>query len=757
MKPEKRSPGSAALLDSPQVAALFEKARAAAEGRAADPTIGVQAPPPMPVPERRMVRWRRASAFGLFLACLATWWCYGGSRSAALRMALPGGINGANPVTAELCLLHGDFHRAENLEPLRQLGLIKGNHSQPTQSVTIHDPHLAYAVLGNLFTIALNAYEAFWSANLALYLGCALLVARTARALFDDWAKAQLAAALFVLSIAGTVQVGNLSPHLLGIAFYFLWTHLLLRIDVGDRPIEWGQTIGLSALLGVWTLADSSALFGLVVYVLYLLKREKLIQVALPVAAWYALPQLQRLVAIKFGCEWPAEVAAAAFWQALEIHWKHLSHAPLNYLGYLTVELGNYLFNDNPLDVVIGVVVLLVLRHRAKWLLWTCYLVPIAVCFLGFTTTTARGSIVAGNAIVLLPIVAHCVIDVSRQIRREFGFKMAAMPIVLIIGLQAAWGHATQFGWLYPVNAFATGLFKNSGALLETEFVPMSGPAVERPTAVGGDVPATGYLGLPADFGKLCVVPERRLAPYKDHWAGLPAMEASLAIQGPVLACLILASCFLVRVRRNLLVMPLAVGCISGAQLCGAVAGTELETARLFDDRIAIKEDEKLTAQIQLSNEFRRELEAAAKQNVQVEFAIPVRGTDAGNKRPFEFQIGEWSSDAGRITASAHAFLAALEAHRGRIEFSISPKAGTKELYVHSWRKLESVGGQVAASSKNDRREAWIIRADGSQEPIEWFPSFEIRVVRGEGDYPFSTWFERFDGSRPTGYVLVGF
>jgi len=406
---------------------------------------------------------------------------------------------------------------------------------------------------------------------------------------------------------------------------------------------------------------------------------------------------------------------------------------------------------------VIGVVGLLLLRHRAKWLLWTCYLVPIAVCFVGFSTTTARGSVVAGNAIVLLPIVAHCVVEVSRQMRREFGFKTAALPIVLIIGVQAAWGHATQFGWQYPVSSFATGLFKNSGALLETEFVPMSGPLVERPTSVGGDIPATRYLDLPANFGKPSLVPARRLEPYKDHWAGLPAMESSLAIQGPVLACLILAACFLVRVRRNLVVIPLAVGCIAGAQLCGAVAGTELETSRLFDDRIAIKEDEKLTGQIQLSNEFRRELEAAAKQNVQVEFAIPIRGADAGNKRPFEFQIGEWSSDAGRITASAHAFLAALEAHRGRIEFSISPKAGSKELFIHSWRKVETAGGHVAANSKAGRREASIIRADGSQEPIEWFPSFEIRIVRGENDYPFRTWIERFDGSRPTGYVLVGF
>jgi hypothetical protein len=98
-----------------------------------------------------------------------------------------------------------------------------------------------------------------------------------------------------------------------------------------------------------------------------------------------------------------------------------------------------------------------------------------------------------------------------------------------------------------------------------------------------------------------------------------------------------------------------------------------------------------------------------------------------------------------------------VEAHKGRVELSITPKAGTSELAVHSWQALRKPDGRPSGNPIAVGREASIIRADGSQTPIDWFPSFEIRVVRGDNAYPFKTLIERFHPSPPTGYVLVGF
>ena len=107
-----------------------------------------------------------------------------------------------------------------------------------------------------------------------------------------------------------------------------------------------------------------------------------------------------------------------------------------------------------------------------------------------------------------------------------------------------------------------------------------------------------------------------------------------------------------------------------------------------------------------------------------------------------------------RLAVDAPAFLAALKAHGGRVELAISPKAGSRGVLVHSWQALGNPDGVIAIGRSAGGREATIVRPDGSTEPLEWFPSFEIRVVRGTNAYPFKTTVEPFESSRPTGYVL---
>ena len=177
-----------------------------------------------------------------------------------------------------------------------------------------------------------------------------------------------------MLSIAATVHVGDLSPHLLTIAFSYLWTLLLLRIELEDRPLTGPTLFGLSALLGAWSLVSATSLFGLATLAIFLIKRRNSPAVVLPVLACYAIPQLQLggLGHLELG-SLPAGTDANIVWQGLQQHWPKLAANPLRYGCYLAVELGNYILNDNPLNVLIQECVgLVVLRHRAKWLLWVC-------------------------------------------------------------------------------------------------------------------------------------------------------------------------------------------------------------------------------------------------------------------------------------------------------------------------------------------------------------------------------------------------
>jgi hypothetical protein len=742
-KPANRLRETTALLDSPQITAMFEKVRAAVA-------------PPAPQP-RRIGQGTQFARVGIAVLVMLTWWCYGGSRSPWMRLTLPGGTHSANAVTGQTSLYNGDFYHNENLVALEQLDLLKGNGATLDRKIAGDDPHIGYAVFGNLFTVGLSSPYALWVFNLVLYGLCAWLVSRLTDTLFGDRTKSLLAAALFVSSIAATAHVGDLSPHLLAIAFFYLWTFVLLKLELDDGPITGRVLFGLSALLGAWSLVSTTSLLGLAVLTVFLVKKQKAIAVALPALAWYALPQLQQAVFAHIGSGLQFGHDGDLAWQGLQKHWFHLAANPLSYGGFLAVELGNYLLNDNPLDVLIGVLGLVVLRHRAKWLLWVCFLTPLALSFVWLPTTAARGCAVAGNTIVLFALVSHFGVEASRWLRPKFGPRSAALPFVILLAMQAIWGHSTLFGWLYPAGSYATGAFENAGLLRRTEIARMTGPIAEKPTVAGGNVSACVSYGLLDGFGRQPIFPVKRLAPYADRWSGLQSLLATLSLQAPIFGCLLAAGLALMRLRWSLLATFFLAAWLGAAQLCGASTGLDRHVLRSFDGRIAIKEDEKLVAQIQLSDEFRELLEQAARQNLQVEFSLRFRGLNREMAKPAELHVNEWTSDEPRFAVDAPSFLEALKAHGGRVEIGLSPKAGSRGVLVHSWQALGNADELIAVDRSPGEREATLVRADGSTEPLGWFPSFEIRVVRGGNAYPSKSVIEPFETSRPTGYVLIGF
>lgn len=752
-KPANRLREATALLDSPQITAMFEKVRTAVEPQASEPP-GTQPQGASPSPAGRTIRFAR---LGIAVAILATWWSSGGVSSASLRLTLPGGVRSDNVVTGQTSLYNGDFFHNHNLPALGQLDLLKGNRDTLGAITTVDDPHIGYASLGNLFTVGLSSPYALWALNLALYALCAWLVARLTERLFGDRTKSTLAAGLFVLSISATLHVGDLSPLLLAIAFFFAWTLLLLRIELEGKQFGGPTLFGLAAFLGAWSLVSPTSILGLISLGFCLCRRRRFLAILIPAMAWYAVPRIQQAVFANFGWTLPGTTEASLVWDGLKTHADHFWASPARYGCFLAVELIDLFLNDNPLNVLLGLAGLIVLRHRVKWLMWVSFLTPIAVGLLLLPTSTARGLATAGNTIVLFAVVSHIAVEASRWIGRKVGPTPAIASLALLVGVQAVWSHSIFLGWLYPAGSYATGAVENAGLIWPADFVRMTGPLDDIPTVAGGGQSACVSYGLADGFGRQPVIPAKRLAPYVDRWSGLKPLLVRLALQAPFFGCLLAAALALLRPRWGIAAALLMLSGVAAAQLCGAVTGLDRHVLRSFDDRIIVKQDEKLVADVRLSDDFRQLLQRATSENLRVEFAVRLRGTDRAMAKPANIQVDEWASDESPFEVDAAAFLDALNAHHGRVELAISPKPGSREVLVHSWQSLGDPEGMVAAGPSDGRREASIVRPDGSIEPLAWFPSFEIRVVRGNNAYPFKTVLATYEPARPAGYVLIGF
>src|SRR5580704_8319548 len=199
LTPAKRKSEALTLLDSPQISALFEKARLAVDV----PVEPAAARRPSQLP----------SVIGIGLLCAISWWCFAGLRSGVLRSTLPGGSHAASPAIGDTCLYRGDFFPSAGTQTLRQLNAIKGNADGGTASGLVARG-TAFVVLCNWFTSACDSYFAPLALNLALCWLCAWILSRATTVLFHDRAKAAVAATCFSLSIVATFSVGDFGPRL---------------------------------------------------------------------------------------------------------------------------------------------------------------------------------------------------------------------------------------------------------------------------------------------------------------------------------------------------------------------------------------------------------------------------------------------------------------------------------------------------------------------------------------------------------------
>jgi hypothetical protein len=731
LTPAKRKAEALALLQSPQISALFEKVRLAT------------GPPVEPTPRRSNPL---PAAIGIGLLCAVAWWCFGGLRSGALRATLPGGSHAANSAIGDTCLYRGDFYPSSGIPVLRELEVIKSGTNSAT-GPALAPRGFAFAVFCNFFTIGLDAYYAPVAFNLVLCWLCAWFVARMTGALFRDRTKSIFAATCFCLSIVATSCVGEISPRMLGLCFGYLWTSLLVANDADDAPVGWRTAIGLAALLGLWSLVEISSLAGLAVYAAFAFKRRKPGPFVLAAASWCLLPLAQELVWRRLGWAVEADTGLAHIAAALELHASHLVADPLGYLGFLTIECGNLVFDENPLTVAICLLGLGLVSHKSKWLLRVCFFTPILVQLVLAPTTRDRGSAIAGNTIVIFALLSHYGVEAGRRMQAKFGAEAFAVPLVGLAMAQAAWGYSDLYRWDFPASAFATGAFREAGTIQPTTFARLSGSPQEMPTVLGGEIRGPRYCGLLKDQTRPALLPVKRFALYVDNWSALPTLRRLLAAQAPVLAASLIATLCLMRIWRGLGTMVLLSSCVAGALLCGSTTGFAPQAFASFERQISMKEDEKLVGAVRLSPEFVAQLQDAVDRGEQIELFVRLRAVNSGAEHPAEFQVTEWSSANSRLTVPARAFLEAVRARSGRVEFSITAASSSKGLLLHSWQ----------ATRTNGERSARLVHADGSQENLDRFPSFEIRAVRAQSEYAFQKLVGRFEAARPTSYALVGF
>lgn len=681
------------------------------------------------------------------VACGCIWLVYTGGRSPWIELNLPGGIHGSNPASGYTSLYNGDFYHKENFYALQHIDLIKGNYDSFRDRIGFCDRRMFYGVTGNILTLVFSSYAALRLINLAMFVLCARLVRRMTEELFGEPAKGHFAAALFVFSTMATVHVGDVSPHFVAFAYYYGWAILMVRLAKRTEPLSWRENLGHASILGLWSLTYTSFAYGLAIYLIVVAKRREWRYCALPTIVCFAMPLLQLLVVRALGFGYSTDVEKLLMTRGLSMHWQNFHSGPLSYSLFLLVEFVNYLINDNPLNVLVGVAALVALQHPAKWVLWLIYLIPIAMVFAFLGTTTARGYVVAGNTIVLFPLAAHGFIETAHWLNNRVGKIGLCAVIGSALLIQILWGQGSLAGWHFPTGSYAMGIFKHLLIAEPTNFVRMTGNSDDKPALHGGRESAAVSLGLPQDFGKQPIVAARWRNPFANFGAALRTFTSGFFVALPVLICTggLLFSNWTRRWSRPCAAALMVL--VPASLLFGAAEGVEQTAYLKYEDRIEVREGESLSIRVPVSPDFFELLRDARSSNAIAQIHLHYHGNNSKVAKPAEMQMLNQSTTENRLVIPTASLVEHLEANGGTIDCRVTPVPGSGGIFCHSWQKPRVGEGRVAE----------IVSADGSRRTVDWFPSLEIRVLRGEQNYPTKSLISRWDSAIPVGYELVGF
>ena len=679
-----------------------------------------------------------------FFTCLALatisvgmWLYYQGSNSPWVRAGVPFNYQySQNPVYGFNRIYNGDFYHKENFYSLRQIDLLKArNLIEPD----FREKRVFYAFLGNIFTLVLNSYYALRFLNLILYLLSAYLLYVFTFKLFCSQPKAILAAFLFILSIIGPTHLGDLSPHMLGISFYYLWSLLLLNLLSRDRAITWQENIGLSAILGIWSLCYTTFLLGLLFYAFLLIKQKKYTYLVLPIMTFF-LPNLQLAIIASRAGSIPADFESQLAREGLLTFVNSALTHPVATIKSLVVAFIDFSFVDNPLNVLITIIGLLFLRHRHKWLLASLFFLPIlAAAGLWKSVASSRGYIIAGISIVLFAIVAHYLVSWMQALQRKTGRFIPALIIVVALGIQIFWANASLLGMMFPTYAYEFGPSNYIDTLNMPQFVRYTGDMDNNLRLVYGNESVNKYLRLSDSQGKLPIFTSDRMNPLLDLHQGVSKVLIRFYYQILMICLPLVVFLALIRSPIRYVYILIFFILILTTNLSADKTGLDSNSFINIDRTIYLYEGEGLRGKVHLSDEFVRILERHTGKRETISFFLSYAGDTASTFRVFETADSEAGNSKGNINISLDQFLPRLKTNDNIVEFSLFPNQAKDSLIVvSSWQR----------NKFGEERQVEKVAASNIREALEWFPCFEIRVL---GD---TKWF--ISGAWPP-LVVVGY
>jgi hypothetical protein len=318
----------------------------------------------------------------------------------------------------------------------------------------------------------------------------------------------------------------------MAIFFYYLWALLLLKIINRDQAISIKENVGLLAILCLWSLTYPGSFYGLIIYMLVLIKQRKYIYLLLPILVFYIVPSLQigiisslQSASIHGGitqiANEPGMVEISLAQNMIYQHIQRFLTSPVIYLRDLLFAFIDLLFIDNPIYVLISAVGIFFLSTRHRLYLSLLLFIPILSSLFFFMQSGSRGYMAAGATIVVFSLTAHFVIEWAKALQVKFGTWSVVILLMLVLVLQAGWAHASLFKVMFPAYAYAFGPSQTVDTVNMPMFVRYTGNLDDTPKLVYGMVTVNKYLDVQTDAGKQPVfASERRdlLSGYRSGW-----------------------------------------------------------------------------------------------------------------------------------------------------------------------------------------------------------------------------------------------
>ena len=674
---------------------------------------------------------------------------YQGSNSPWVKFGVPfNNMYFNNPIYGYNIVYNGDFHHKENLYPFRQMDMLKGYE---VFSPIFTDKRIFYAFVGNILTLFFSSYYALLFLNFILFFLSAVLLYRFTEALFECKYKSFLASFLLSISIMGVTHLGDTSPHIMAVFFYYLWALLLLKIINRDQTISIKENMGLLAILCLWSLTYPGSFYGLIIYMLVLIKQRKYIYLVLPILVFYIVPSLQigiisslQSVSIHGGitqiANEPGMVETSLAQNMFYQHIQRLLTSPVIYLQDLLFALIDLLFIDNPIYVLISAVGIFFLSTRQRWYLSFLLFVPILASLFFFMQSASRGYMAAGATIVVFAVTAHFVVEWAKILQNKLGAWAVVVLLMLILGLQVSWAHASAFKVMLPAYAYAFGPSQTVDTVNMPRFVRYTGNLDDTPKLVYGTGTVNKYLDVQTDAGKQPVFASERRDLLSGYRSGRTKflnnfrqtfieLLIGLYVQSlMVLLILIILFIFLKEPLRNY-ALALFSFLILATLLFSSSTGLDKSSYINIDRTIALATGEALRGEIHLSEAFVQLLKQTGEGH-KVTLFLNYLGTDNSGFSIYNATSRDPGNDSKFINMDLEEFLSLLNEHNNVVAFSIfaGETKGSAAL-ISSWQKNRSAEGRHIEK----------VDATGNSEILEWFPNFEIRVVGGPINYGFAT------------------